>query len=219
VSPSAAVATLALHALLIAVAVHAFSGKPSYQPPTPLTVELLPAPPPPLAPAASAEPAAPSAPPKKFRPPRPKATPAHKQRTLPATATQTAPAASETAAPVASAAPTQAPAAASTPAPPPAPAPARTSVSVASYAASNRRPVYPRMSRMNDEQGTVVLRVLVKEDGSAGAVELKASSGYPLLDDSALSTVRTWRFNPATVNDKPVAEWYQLSIPFKLQNN
>ncbi|MGH8807249.1 MAG: energy transducer TonB, partial [Noviherbaspirillum sp.] len=80
------------------------------------------------------------------------------------------------------------------------PAPAKTSASVASYAGSNRKPPYPRLSLRNEEQGTVVLRVLVKADGTAGAVELKKSSGYPLLDESARRTVPRWRFNPATVD-------------------
>ncbi|MDB5727234.1 MAG: fhaB [Noviherbaspirillum sp.] len=74
------------------------------------------------------------------------------------------------------------------------------------------------MSRRYEEQGTVVLRVLVKSDGTAGAVEIKSSSGYPLLDESAKATVRTWRFNPATSDGQPIAEWYQVPIPFKLQN-
>lgn len=101
-----------------------------------------------------------------------------------------------------------------TPAPP-----TKTSVSDAAYASSNRKPPYPRLSRINDEEGTVVLRVLVKADGTAGAVEVKNSSGYPQLDESARSTVQTWRFKPATVDGKPVSEWYQLAIPFTLQNN
>ncbi|HEY0844747.1 MAG TPA: energy transducer TonB [Noviherbaspirillum sp.] len=99
------------------------------------------------------------------------------------------------------------------------PPPARTSVTDAHYASTNRKPPYPRLSRSNEEQGTVVLRVLVKADGTAGTVEIKNSSGHPLLDESARSTVQTWRFSPATVDGKPVAEWYQVAIPFTLQNN
>lgn len=109
-----------------------------------------------------------------------------------------------------------APAAAGALPPGPTPAPARTAASIASYAASNRKPPYPRLSRSAGEQGTVILRVLVQADGSAGAVEIVRSSGYPLLDESARSTVRGWRFNPATVDGKPVAEWYQVPIPFTL---
>lgn len=62
----------------------------------------------------------------------------------------------------------------------------------------------------------MVLRVLVQADGTAGTVEVAQSSGYPLLDESARSTVRHWRFHPATVDGKPVAEWYRVPIPFTL---
>lgn len=95
----------------------------------------------------------------------------------------------------------------------------RTSASNASYAATNRTPPYPRISLSNGEEGTVILRVLVTPEGTAGAVEIKASSGHPLLDESARKTVMSWRFKPATVDGKPVAEWYQVPIPFKLQDN
>lgn len=97
--------------------------------------------------------------------------------------------------------------------------PTRTGASEAAYASSNRPPPYPRLSRVNEEEGRVVLRVLVKADGTAGEVEILASSGYRLLDESARTTVQTWRFKPATIDGKPVAEWYQVPIPFKLQNN
>jgi protein TonB len=94
--------------------------------------------------------------------------------------------------------------------------PTHTSVTAARYAATNPVPPYPYLSRRYNEQGTVVLRVLVKADGTVGALEIASSSGYPLLDRSATSTVRHWRFQPATVDGKPVAEWYELSIPYKL---
>ena len=117
--------------------------------------------------------------------------------------------------------PPAAPAAASAPPAPPAPPPqpvARTEVSTASYHASNAKPVYPSMSKRLGEQGTVILRVLVKSDGTAGSVEVKSSSAYPRLDQAAMDAVKTWRFHPASVDGKPVDEWYQVPIPFKLQN-
>lgn len=88
----------------------------------------------------------------------------------------------------------------------------------ASYAAGNRKPVYPTMSKRYEEQGTVMLRVLVRMDGTAGAVEIKSSSGYALLDGSAKDAVKTWHFRPATVGGKPVDEWFNVPIPFTLQN-
>lgn len=114
------------------------------------------------------------------------------------------------------AAPVAEPPSAAPPSPPSVP---RTPVSIsASYAATNRKPEYPRLSRQLEEQGTVVLRVLVRADGSAGAVEIRTSSGFALLDQSARSAVQTWRFNPATQDGKPVDEWFLIPIPFKLQN-
>lgn len=87
----------------------------------------------------------------------------------------------------------------------------------AGYAASNRKPVYPLLSRRQGEEGTVLLHVLVTADGTAETVRIKQSSGYPLLDESALTTVKQWRFRPATIRFQPVSEWYQLAIPFRLE--
>ena len=119
-----------------------------------------------------------------------------------------------------------APRAEATPAPaPPSPAPvvtapSKTDVSIpASYSASNQKPIYPNMSKRLGEQGTVVLRVLVKADGSAGEVEVKSSSNYSRLDQAAIDAVKTWRFNPAKIDGKATDEWYQVPIPFKLQSS
>jgi len=109
------------------------------------------------------------------------------------------------------------------PSPAPAPvvtAPSKTDVSIpASYNASNQKPTYPNMSKRLGEQGTVVLRVLVKADGSAGEVEVKSTSNYPRLDQAAIDAVKTWRFNPAKIDGKATDEWYQVPIPFKLQSS
>lgn len=94
-----------------------------------------------------------------------------------------------------------------------------TGVSIpASYAGSNRRPIQPAVSRRYGEQGTVLLNVLVRADGTAGRVEVKTSSGFPMLDQAALGAVESWRFNPATTDGKPVQKWYIVPIVFKLEN-
>ncbi|MBC7785867.1 MAG: energy transducer TonB [Methylophilaceae bacterium] len=93
----------------------------------------------------------------------------------------------------------------------------KTGVSIsASYAKNNQKPEYPTMSRRLNEQGTVVLLVLVLEDGTAGKVDIKRSSGFPLLDDAAKVAVIQWHFIPAKIDGKPINESYSLSIPFVL---
>jgi protein TonB len=107
------------------------------------------------------------------------------------------------------------------PAPPPAPAPAPTpakssSGSSAQYVGSCEAP-YPTMSKRMNEKGTVVVKVLVKSDGTAGDVELKSSSGYPRLDQAWLEAIKNCRFNPSTGNDgKPIDEWFSAPHTFRL---
>ncbi len=154
--------------------------------------------------------------------PQPVATPEPAPQPTPAPSKVTAPAVVTQAAPVAPSAPTT-PTPPAPPAPAPAPvvtAPAKTDVSIsASYSASNAKPIYPNMSKRLGEQGTVVLRVLVKADGTAGAVEVKSSSSFPRLDQAAMEAVKSWHFNPATSDGKAIDEWYQVPIPFKLQSS
>lgn len=207
-------AALLLHVALIAAVLPRLAGlNKKITSPRPVTIELLHEQPMPPAPLPVAPPMPPQPLPQKQPQPKPQSAPRPMlEPREPASSQIKSPEAPFDAKP----APSNSTAVAAAPA---APAPVKTGVSIsASYAASNRKPPYPRLSRQNEEQGTVELRILVKADGNAGAVEIASSSGYPLLDESARGTVQTWRFNPATVDGKAVAEWYRVFIPFKLQN-
>jgi len=61
-------------------------------------------------------------------------------------------------------------------------------------------PAYPLLSKRMNEQGKVVLRVELGEDGRVSSAEVKTSSGHHRLDDAALNTVRAWRCKPAIRN-------------------
>jgi protein TonB len=82
----------------------------------------------------------------------------------------------------------------------------------------NPKPAYPAISRRLNEQGRVMLRVHVTADGSATEVQLHASSGSPRLDQSALDTVRRWKFVPARLGPEPVAAWVLVPIAFTLKD-
>lgn len=81
----------------------------------------------------------------------------------------------------------------------------------------NQPPSYPPLSRRLGEQGRVVLRVLVDINGSAGQVEVRASSGSERLDESARATVSRWKFVPAKRGGEPFAEWVLVPVSFKLE--
>lgn len=81
----------------------------------------------------------------------------------------------------------------------------------------NPKPPYPLVARRLGVQGLVLLRVLVRANGSVALVELAHSSGSPLLDSSAIQTVRDrWRFIPAQRQGEPVESWTEVPIRFVL---
>lgn len=82
----------------------------------------------------------------------------------------------------------------------------------------NPPPPYPPLSRRLGEQGKVDLRVHVNAEGLPTEVEIKSSSGSRRLDESALETVRKWRFIPARQDDRPVAAWVIVPINFHLES-
>lgn len=81
----------------------------------------------------------------------------------------------------------------------------------------NPAPLYPALSRRQGEQGRVILRVLVNAVGSADEVQVRTSSGFPRLDESARDTVRRWRFVSAKRGAEPVAAWVLIPISFRLE--
>jgi periplasmic protein TonB len=86
--------------------------------------------------------------------------------------------------------------------------------------ATNPKPPYPLMARRMGVEGMVVLRVFVREDGRVGEVAVSQSSGFKLLDQSALKTVRDrWRFLPARLDGEPVESWVEVPIRFVLKQS
>jgi protein TonB len=81
----------------------------------------------------------------------------------------------------------------------------------------NAPPVYPEEAARRNEQGTVHLLIHVGPDGSATAVDIVRSSGYPLLDDAARRAVLGWHFRPGTQGGVPVASVLPFNVHFELQ--
>jgi protein TonB len=118
--------------------------------------------------------------------------------------------------------PTEVPASAQTAAPAMAsPEPATVADTEPDYKASylrNPSPVYPLAARRMGLQGKVVLNVEVLAEGRCGLIEVKQSSGYAMLDNAALQTVRDWRFVPARHAGIAVTRWFLVPVQFQLRN-
>ena len=74
---------------------------------------------------------------------------------------------------------------------------------------------YTESALADGVEGTVVLMVLVRRDGSVGAASV--SQGLEAsLDDSALRTVKEWKFAPAMRNGKTVEVVLEVEVEFRL---
>jgi periplasmic protein TonB len=99
----------------------------------------------------------------------------------------------------------------------PEPAPVTAPIFNAHYL-DNPEPPYPALSRRSGEQGRVILRVRVSPRGAAEEVEVRTSSGFPRLDQSARETVLRWKFVPAKRGAEAVPAWVLVPISFRLES-
>jgi protein TonB len=83
--------------------------------------------------------------------------------------------------------------------------------------AQNPKPTYPQEAREKGYEGEVILRVEVLPNGRVGQIEVRNSSGYELLDRSALAAVKQWKFVPARKGETPIPLWVSIPIKFQLQ--
>jgi protein TonB len=104
-------------------------------------------------------------------------------------------------------------------APAPPAAPIALSGELAVVCAERPSPHYPPISRRMNEEGTVVLRVELDENGRIGATRIHASSGHPRLDEAALAAVRNWRCTAAQRGGQPVRATALQPFKFILQGN
>ncbi len=76
-------------------------------------------------------------------------------------------------------------------------------------------PGYTEVARRAGIEGYVLIQAVVDKHGDV--VDAKILKGLPLgLDQEALRAVRTWKFEPATLNGKPVDVYFSLNVSFTL---
>lgn len=79
------------------------------------------------------------------------------------------------------------------------------------------RPEFPEAAREDEEEGVVVLRVLVSEGGAPLRVVVERSSGHRRLDAAAIAGVSRWTFQPAVRHSRAVEAWMQVPVRFALR--
>jgi protein TonB len=67
-------------------------------------------------------------------------------------------------------------------------------------------------------QGLVVLQLVVGTDGGVKEALIKQSSTFPILDQSALATLRRWRFRPARRGGERIESLVEVPVRFVLES-
>lgn len=77
---------------------------------------------------------------------------------------------------------------------------------------------YPDQSRRLNEEGDVIISLLVGTDGKVTDGKIEKSSGFDRLDKAALDYyLRRGRFLPGIKDGQPIAAWKSIKVTFKLK--
>jgi len=76
-------------------------------------------------------------------------------------------------------------------------------------------PVYPPLAKSQHISGDVKVDALIDERGRVTAT--KVISGPTLLQQAAMDTLKLWRYQPATLDGKPVPMHLTVTLQFRLQ--
>jgi len=77
-------------------------------------------------------------------------------------------------------------------------------------------PRYPALARASNVGGSVVIRGVVRKDGSIDNVEIIKDLPYG-LGEAAKEAVEQWRFRPATYRGEPIDVYYTVTVNFRLR--
>ena len=78
---------------------------------------------------------------------------------------------------------------------------------------------YPLEARNKGWEGTVKLEASLNKKGRIESIKLLQSSGYKILDDTAIRMVKKWRYKPVVKDGVPIDWTLRITIPFKLEDN
>lgn len=79
-------------------------------------------------------------------------------------------------------------------------------------------PDYPTKAVENAQQGVVMVKVYILKNGRVGNAAIEQSSGFDMLDKSALAAVSQWIFEPAAYSSEVTESWFRVPVKFLLKS-
>lgn len=78
---------------------------------------------------------------------------------------------------------------------------------------------YPHSAQADNLTGKVHLILKIDKTGMVESVTLEKSSGYEILDESAIGSVKQFKYKPAEMNGKPIAFFIKQTVDYDLFEN
>jgi TonB family protein len=76
-------------------------------------------------------------------------------------------------------------------------------------------PIYPTMARQARVEGQVTIEAVIDANGKL--TNMTVVSGPPLLQQAAIDSLRTWKYQPGYLNEKPVPTKTSITVNFRLR--
>jgi len=76
-------------------------------------------------------------------------------------------------------------------------------------------PVYPSLAKTQHVSGNVQIDALI--DATGRVTTMKVVSGPTLLQQAAMDALKQWKYQPATLDGKPVPMHLTVTLQFRLQ--
>ena len=80
---------------------------------------------------------------------------------------------------------------------------------------SSVSPTYPLLAKNQHISGDVLIDALI--DANGHVTTMKVISGPTLLHQSAMAALRLWKYQPASLDGKPVPMHLTVTLQFRLQ--
>ena len=77
---------------------------------------------------------------------------------------------------------------------------------------------YPLIARKKGWEGRVLIQAEIDRVGNVSEVKVLESSGYKVLDNASLETLKEWKFAPAKIGNKFVDDTVNIPVKFLLTN-
>ncbi|TMM45242.1 energy transducer TonB [Colwellia ponticola] len=75
---------------------------------------------------------------------------------------------------------------------------------------------YPRLAKRRNMQGEILVEIWLDEQGEQIEQRIISSSGYQLLDDAALASIKRWQFQGHSNGHQQIASRVQIPVTFTL---